>query len=178
MSIGGARDTRAAAKLHLGSMQAVLFTCVSLSSIPYDLPPSMIPVPMCPTRSASTIGGGRSYGDIVPPTGGGSQPNFGDISASVDTFRNVPRALPIPVSNSAPEEPDQNVNFVDAAATVLIGHPLLRHSVDNERTKLVARRFVEPRLPALRSEMVLVRSGDTTTISEYETLAGPLPGDR
>lgn len=65
--------------------------------------------------------------------------------------------------------------IVDAATTVLIGHLLLQQSVTNERKRMVAQRFIKTRIPTLISDMILVQSGDTIVMSEYETLAGPLP---
>ncbi len=65
--------------------------------------------------------------------------------------------------------------IVEAAITLLIGHLLLRHSASNERKRLVAKRFIETRIPVLKSDLALVHSGDTTVMSEYATLAGPLP---
>jgi len=67
--------------------------------------------------------------------------------------------------------------IVDAAITVLVGHLLLQQSVDNERKQLVAQRFINTRSATLRSDMTLIQSGDTTVMSDYETLAGPLPSD-
>ena len=67
--------------------------------------------------------------------------------------------------------------IVDAAITVMIGHVLLKHSAGNERKRLVAKRFIETRLPVLESDLTRVRSGDTTVMSDYATLAGPLPID-
>ncbi|HUU81868.1 MAG TPA: acyl-CoA dehydrogenase family protein [Phycisphaerae bacterium] len=65
--------------------------------------------------------------------------------------------------------------LVDAAATVLIGHLLLRQATANERKRHVARRFIETGLPTLRRDIELVCSGDKSVIEDYETLAGPPP---
>jgi len=43
----------------------------------------------------------------------------------------------------------------------------------NAHKKLVARRFIETGLPTLRRDIALLLSGDTTVMSEFETLAGP-----
>ncbi len=65
--------------------------------------------------------------------------------------------------------------LVDAATAVLIGHLLLAQAVGNERKRLVARRFIEVNLPAIRRDIELVCSGDRTVLDDYETLAGPVP---
>ena len=65
--------------------------------------------------------------------------------------------------------------IVEASLTVMIGHLLLQQSASNERKRLVAKRFIATRIPVLKSDLALVQSGDTTVMSEYATLAGPLP---
>ncbi len=65
--------------------------------------------------------------------------------------------------------------LVDAALVVLIGHLLLRQAEDNERKRVVARRFLDTNLPTLERDIMLVCSGDTTPVDDYETLAGPVP---
>ena len=67
--------------------------------------------------------------------------------------------------------------IVDAAITLMIGHILLQHSAGNERKRLVAKRFIETRIPVLKSDLALVQSGDKMVMSDYATLAGPLPND-
>jgi len=65
--------------------------------------------------------------------------------------------------------------LVDAAMTVLIGHLLLAQAAANERKRLVARRFIETGLCTLQRDMTLLRSGDTSVMEDYETIAGPVP---
>jgi hypothetical protein len=80
--------------------------------------------------------------------------------------------------------------LVDSATAVLIGHLLLRQATAavpgatgglsasghaNKRKRLVAQRFIEQSLATLQRDMALLRSGDRSVLTEYETLVGP-PG--
>jgi alkylation response protein AidB-like acyl-CoA dehydrogenase len=65
--------------------------------------------------------------------------------------------------------------LVDAASAVMIGHLLLRQAAVNDRKRLVARRFIETNMAAARRDMELAQSGDRTVLSEFETLACPVP---
>ncbi len=60
------------------------------------------------------------FGDIVPPIGGGGQPNFSDIVAVVQRFRGMVDAPPIPLADLFPCDPiaeqcigDGTVDFQD-----------------------------------------------------------------
>jgi glucose/arabinose dehydrogenase len=66
-----------------------------------------------------------SWGDVVAPFGGASQPNFGDVSAVVDKFRGLASAPDITRSDligvggqGGPNVPDQIVNFSDVSGVV------------------------------------------------------------
>ncbi|MBI4582351.1 MAG: acyl-CoA dehydrogenase family protein, partial [Planctomycetes bacterium] len=65
--------------------------------------------------------------------------------------------------------------LVDAAATVLIGHLLLRQAVVSERKKAVARRFITLGLPMVKRDIELVCSDDRSALDDYQTIAGPVP---
>ncbi|MAE61665.1 MAG: acyl-CoA dehydrogenase [Planctomycetaceae bacterium] len=65
--------------------------------------------------------------------------------------------------------------LVDAAITVLVGHLLLRQAIANERKQSVARRFIETNHATLVRDLDLLKSGDKSPISEYDTIAGPVP---
>ncbi len=74
--------------------------------------------------------------------------------------------------------------LVDAALAVLIGHLLLKQAAAtvgpasgpvNERKRLVAQRFIDNNLEAIRRDVALINSGDRLVLEEFETLAGPLP---
>ena len=65
--------------------------------------------------------------------------------------------------------------LVDSAAAVLIGHLFCQQARASERKKQVARRFIAKELPAIRRDIELVCSGDQSVMTEYETLAGPVP---
>jgi alkylation response protein AidB-like acyl-CoA dehydrogenase len=65
--------------------------------------------------------------------------------------------------------------LVDSAIAVLVGHLLLAQGAVNERKRRVAKRFIETRMPVLRTNCEQILTGDMTPISEYELLAGPVP---
>ncbi len=65
--------------------------------------------------------------------------------------------------------------LVDSAITVICGHLLLGHAVDNDRKKRVARRYIEKGLGSLERDCKEVLGGDMSAIEEYELLAGPVP---
>ena len=65
--------------------------------------------------------------------------------------------------------------LVDAGITILVGHLLLRQAVANERKQCVAQRFIETGCATLARDMDLLKSGDKSPISEYDTIAGPVP---
>ncbi len=63
--------------------------------------------------------------------------------------------------------------LVDSATAVLIGHLLLEQATADKRKPLVARRFIESSLATLQRDMTLLRSGDRSVLTEFETLVGP-----
>ncbi|MHC4414323.1 MAG: acyl-CoA dehydrogenase family protein [Planctomycetota bacterium] len=65
--------------------------------------------------------------------------------------------------------------LVDAATAVMIGHLLLRQAAANDRKRLVARRFIDTNMACVRRDLALVESGDRMVLSEFETLACPVP---
>ncbi|MBN2216139.1 MAG: acyl-CoA dehydrogenase family protein [Pirellulales bacterium] len=65
--------------------------------------------------------------------------------------------------------------LVDSAIAVIVGHLLLDQATACDRKKVVARRFITSRLPEIKKNCEIVRSGDAMPIDEYELLAGPVP---
>jgi hypothetical protein len=65
--------------------------------------------------------------------------------------------------------------LVDSAISVIIGHLLLAQGAKNERKRRVAKRFIETRMPVLRTNCQRILTGDMTPLAEYELLAGPVP---
>jgi hypothetical protein len=65
--------------------------------------------------------------------------------------------------------------LVDSAIAVLVGHFFLAQAITNPRKQAVARRFIDTRLATLRGDMDQVLSGDRTPLTDYATLAGPVP---
>ncbi len=65
--------------------------------------------------------------------------------------------------------------LVDSAITVLVGHLLLQQAAGNERKRIVAKRFIDSGLATLDRDLAVLCSGDTSAITDYETLAGPVP---
>jgi hypothetical protein len=65
--------------------------------------------------------------------------------------------------------------LVDSACAVIIGHLLLRQATANERKKAVARRFITREMLTLRRDIEMISEGDMSVMTDYETLAGPVP---
>jgi len=68
--------------------------------------------------------------------------------------------------------------LVDCALIQILGHLFLRQAENCERKKAVARRFIDRELPVLRMKCEQIRSGDTSPLTEYQQLAGPVPSVR
>ncbi len=65
--------------------------------------------------------------------------------------------------------------LVDCAIIEIIGHLMLGQATRSDRKKAVAKRFISQGLPVLRMKCEQICSGDTTPLSDYQTLAGPVP---
>ncbi|HLA85285.1 MAG TPA: acyl-CoA dehydrogenase family protein [Thermoguttaceae bacterium] len=65
--------------------------------------------------------------------------------------------------------------LVDSAIAVIVGHLLLDQATACDRKKVVARRFITSRLPEIKKNCEIVRSGDAMAVEHYELLAGPVP---
>jgi hypothetical protein len=65
--------------------------------------------------------------------------------------------------------------LVDCAIMQIIGHLFLDQATSSERKKIVARRFIHRELPILRMKCEQICSGDTSALSDYQALAGPVP---
>ena len=46
-----------------------------------------------------------------------------------------------------------------------------------ERKAMIARRYVTKNAPKISALVELIRAGDKSTFTEYETMVGPVPGD-
>lgn len=68
--------------------------------------------------------------------------------------------------------------LVDCALIQILGHLLLGQAEKCERKKAVARRYIDRELPVLRMKCEQIRSGDTSPLTEYQQLAGPVPSTR
>jgi alkylation response protein AidB-like acyl-CoA dehydrogenase len=64
--------------------------------------------------------------------------------------------------------------LVDGAAAIIIGHLFLAQAAENDRKKVVARRFIDQHLPKIRADVDLICSGDETPIKELNLIAGKL----
>lgn len=60
----------------------------------------------------------RKWGDVIAPFGGSGQPNFADITAIVDCFKETANAPPLSACDIHPAVPDQMANFADITAGV------------------------------------------------------------
>ncbi len=65
--------------------------------------------------------------------------------------------------------------LVDAALVVYVGHLLLRQAVKSEHKAAIVRRFIETGFETLTCNLAQIMSGDTSAMSEFELLAGPVP---
>ncbi|NLF70798.1 MAG: acyl-CoA dehydrogenase [Candidatus Anammoximicrobium sp.] len=68
--------------------------------------------------------------------------------------------------------------LVDAALIQILGHLLLAQAEHSERKQAVARRYITRELPVLRMHCDQIRSGDTSPLTDYHHLAGPVPAVR
>jgi len=68
--------------------------------------------------------------------------------------------------------------LVDCALIQIIGHLFLGQAEKSDRKKAVARRYIDRELPVLRMKCEQICSGDTTPLTDYPTLAGPVPSVR
>jgi alkylation response protein AidB-like acyl-CoA dehydrogenase len=65
--------------------------------------------------------------------------------------------------------------LVDCAIVQIVGHLMLGQATRSDRKKAVAKRFIGQELPILRMKCDQICSGDTSPLSDYQTLAGPVP---
>jgi len=86
-------------------------------------PSSTYEIRMCDSAagpcSPSIVVETNKWGDIVPLFGGPTQPNFADIAAAVDKFRNLASAPPTVRTDLVPHIPNHVTNFEDISAAVL-----------------------------------------------------------
>jgi hypothetical protein len=87
------------------------------------IPGSQYQIQMCddsvlgPCSDPTEVTTGK-YGDVVSVFGGISQPNFADIAAIVEKFRNLSTAPAITRTDLVPLIPNHVANFADIAAAV------------------------------------------------------------
>ena len=65
--------------------------------------------------------------------------------------------------------------IVDNAITLLVGALFCDYATAKEEKKAVARRWLADRMPQVHMNHQVICSGDRQIISEFETLAGPVP---
>ncbi len=65
--------------------------------------------------------------------------------------------------------------LVDAAIDVICGYLFLRDAQYSERKAACARRWIGTRMPRVSMFLELIKSGDRSTITEFDTLVGPVP---
>jgi len=88
-------------------LRAINDTCDPQEQGSYSTPLEVVTVPQ--------------WGDVVAPFNPPSatvQPDFGDISALVDKFRNAPNAPPMTAADLYPSLPDQLLDFSDISLVV------------------------------------------------------------
>jgi hypothetical protein len=65
--------------------------------------------------------------------------------------------------------------LVDMALTLIVGALFCDQARCNEAKKPVARRWLAAKMPELRMNKEQILSGDRSVISDFATLAGPVP---
>ena len=65
--------------------------------------------------------------------------------------------------------------LVDMAITLIVGALLLDQAVVNDTKKAVVRRWLAVKLPELRMHREFILSGERSPMTDFQTLAGPLP---
>ncbi len=93
----------------------------------------------------------------------------------IDAKRRLDEAIEFVKTKSAAYLDLCGQRLVDSAATIIIGHLLLDQARVNERKRAVLHRFLTYEIPKLDMNCRLVLSGDTSTLDQYELLAGPVP---
>ena len=65
--------------------------------------------------------------------------------------------------------------MVDMALYLIVGALFCDQATANETKHAVARRWLAWRMPELRMDAEMIKSGDTQIVEEFELLAGPVP---
>ena len=65
--------------------------------------------------------------------------------------------------------------LVDIAIALLVGYWFCKQGVDKPAKQVVARRWLLTRMPEIRKLHAMVTSGDRSAISDFDTLAAPVP---
>lgn len=65
--------------------------------------------------------------------------------------------------------------LVDMSISIVVGYLLLEQAVDNDRKKVVADCFITKQMDQLKMKHGQILSGNTTILSEYDLIAGPVP---
>ena len=65
--------------------------------------------------------------------------------------------------------------LVDMAITLVVGALFCDAAVNSDKKLAVARRWLADKMPELRMNKEMILSGDRSVISDFETLAGPVP---
>lgn len=102
--------------VHLYGAEAVPLSSYELQAVERGCE-TQLENPACYSPSVAVAT--AKWGDVAAPFGGGSQPNFADIAAVVDTFRGQGGSLPKMRVQLQPNvvDPAANVNFLDISAT-------------------------------------------------------------
>ena len=80
------------------------------------------------------------------------------------------------VKNQSPTYLDvAGQRLVDCAVMQIIAHLFLGQGTKLDRKKIVARRFINRELPILSMKCEQILSGDTSALTDYEAIAGPVP---
>ena len=67
------------------------------------------------------------------------------------------------------------MRLTDMAIILIVAALFCDHATASESRKVIARHWLDTRMPELRRLHEQVCSGDRLTLTEFETLAGPAP---
>ncbi|MCK4871626.1 MAG: acyl-CoA dehydrogenase family protein [Phycisphaerales bacterium] len=103
-----------------------------------------------------------------------------DIAPMVDQIRSGVADLADAIA-FVKDQPDPNYRrlyarkLVDMAIYLIIGAIFCDHAAESDAKRAVLRRWLAARMPELQMNKQLICSGDDIILSEFETLAGPVP---
>ena len=103
-----------------------------------------------------------------------------DVAPMVDEIRTGMASLTA-ASAFVKDDPDPNYRrlcgrkLTDMAIILIVGALFCDHATTDESRKTMARHWLNTRMPELHRNRQQICSGDRLTLTEFDTLAGPVP---